>query len=184
MTSGDCHVNIIGIDPGTVTLGLSIMTVNCVTCNIIKTETLTINAVGLVKASFTGDVEPNAENRIALIKKALINVFNEKRPIAIASESAFYNTFRPGAFKQLLTVMRAIREAVKEYNEALEVEFIDPPNVKIAIGAKGNAGKEAVQKSVQALIKTGFFGDINTESIDEHGFDSLGVITALYKRML
>ena len=182
-SSDNSNFALAAIDPGTVTLGLSIGIINIDTEMFVKTYTRTINANILVRGKLIPVTEPSIELRLEVIKKELLNSFNQYEPIAVASESAFFNRFRPNAFKPLLQTIVTAMNALDEYNQSKTMHFFDPPNVKIAVGAKGNAKKEEIRLKVQGLIKEGFFGDIDETLIDEHGYDSLGVLRALYRKL-
>ena len=182
-SSDSLNFALAAIDPGTVTLGLSIGIINIDTELFVETHTRTINANILVRGKLIPITEATIEQRLAVIKQELLNSFNQYQPIAVASESAFFNRFRPNAFKPLLQTIVTTMNALEEYNQSKTMHFFDTPNVKIAVGAKGNAKKEEVRIKVQGLIKDGFFGVINESLIDEHGYDSLGVLRALYRKL-
>lgn len=181
-TTWNNRVCIIGIDPGSTTLGVGVITINTETDAIVSTEAFTLHADKI--SGYTGLEESHGDRirRLAVLTDTLEVVFFRYNPVMIGSESPFYNRFRPNAYGVLVETIGAIRAAAMRYSSTIVPRMIDPPTVKNALGAKGNAKKEAVQA---ALLKLeGMHPVIPFTELDEHSVDAIGVAYACYKRYL
>ena len=75
-SSDSLNFALAAIDPGTVTLGLSIGIINIDTELFVETHTRTINANILVRGKLIPITEATIEQRLAVIKQELLNSFN------------------------------------------------------------------------------------------------------------
>lgn len=175
---------IIGIDPGTEHLGL---------CSI-HFDVITLELKAIRAYTFVGTKLPYFSQAIALThgdkaarlaahKENLIHVFRLLRPLAVASESPFFNMLRPNAYGPLVETITTIREALYEYDPYSVLHMIDPPSVKNAVGAKGGAKKEQVQEAILRLNGIPF-ADGGPQVWSEHARDSFAVAYARYRAYL
>lgn len=184
-SNSDRVANIIGIDPGSQTLGLSVLSFDLGTYEIVQTQAQT----------FQGDRLPYFDKHIAEVhgerlariyahRQNLVNLFLHYRPISVACESPFFNARRPNAFAALMEVMNEIRNAVMQYNPYLQLVTIDPPTVKKSVGAPGNADKTGV---LAALILKQSELRLSDQSqpncLDEHSVDATAVAYCRYKSL-
>lgn len=181
----DGVANIVGIDPGSMTLGLCVLSLDVTTLEIVHTQAQT----------FYGDKLPYFDKHVAGVhgeriarilahKQNILNILIHYKPIAIASESPFFNMKRPNAFAALLETMSEIRNAVIEYNPRLSVVTIDPPTVKKAVGAAGNADKIAVQTALYKIADQLKFIGKEVTKLDEHSIDAVAVAYCCYKSII
>lgn len=176
LTNTPNYVSLIGIDPGSTHLGISIMRVDPTNWTIINTRAKTIHAQKLI--DLNSDLVIYHGEKIARIRQLnqkLSTLFAFERPIAVASESPFYSQRRPSAFGVLTEVIDSVREAVYQYNVSMPLTLIDPPTVKKAVGAPGNADKEVVKRFVKQSPLLNYVGDTPLELLDEHSIDSIAV---------
>lgn len=167
---------IIGIDPGTTRLGVGLIFVDLQTLKISHSIAMTISADKLVSSTnFVAKVYGDRYARIAAIKEALIDLFRFYQPSLVSCESPFINMRRPQAFGALTEVVFAIKEAVEEYNEYRGLDLVDPPTVKKAVGAAGNAGKDDMKKQLIKLDVLNYNGQVPLDQLDEHSIDALAV---------
>lgn len=175
--------SIIGIDPGSETLGLCVMHIDVTTFEIIETTSKTYigSKLGMSKeiASIFGDKFA----RIEAHKQNIISILCDVNPISIVCESPFYNSRRPSAFAALTEVVCAIRYACFEYSRLLSLELVDPPTAKIATGAKGNAKKEQVQEAILRLNNLNYVGDVSLDKLDEHSIDAIAIAYWKYRKL-
>lgn len=81
----------------------------------------------------------------------------------------------------------AVRTALRNYDSTIPLDLVDPPTAKIAVGAKGNAGKEEVLAGlVKVCEKEGALFDeeksgMTIKEIDEHSSDGLAIAYWRYK---
>lgn len=184
-SSSDKVANIIGIDPGSQTLGLSVLSFDVQSLQIVQTQAQT----------FQGDRLPYFDEHIAKVhgerlariyahRQNLLNILLHYRPVSVACESPFFNARRPNAFAALLEVMNEVRNAVMQYSPYMQLIAIDPPTVKKAVGAPGNADKLGV---LAALIKKQdelrFTAISVPELLDEHSVDATAVSYCRYKML-
>ncbi len=100
--------------------------------------------------------------------------------IIVASESPFFNTRRPNAFAALLEVLTMIRDSVIEYNPYQPLIGIDPPTVKKAVGAPGNADKTGVLSALFGISNSLKLDKKYIDQLDEHSVDAVAVAYCAY----
>ena len=168
---------IVGIDPGSETLGLCRISFNVNTLQIVSTQAQTYIGTKIQTGMSRWILEYQTERfaRIHAHKLNLGRILIQSRPLTVACESPFYSSRRPGAFSALTEVISALRYACFEYDPRLPFTLIDPPSAKIAVGAKGNAKKEQVQEAVLQLPDLNFIGDVSLNKLDEHSIDSIAI---------
>lgn len=175
------YVSLVGIDPGSTHLGVAIMRVEPESWSIIDTRATTFHAQSLIRD--TPDLVLNQGERLARIRslgKRLYIVFKNERPTFIATESPFYSQRRPSAFSVLTEVIDAVREAVFRYDDRIQLMSIDPPSVKKAVGAPGNADKDVVKNFVKSNTDINYIGNKDILLLDEHSIDAIAVCYAQY----
>jgi len=176
---------IVGIDPGSDKLGFCTITFDIETMQIVKTTARTLVGSKLMPShSWAAELHGDRLVRIVALKEAIIELLREANPIQITIESPFYNSKRPMAFQALVQVLTALTEAVIEYDVWKTPFLIDPPTVKKAVGAAGNADKFKVRDSVLALPNLFFEGPVPLEEIDEHSIDAIAVAYARLKELI
>jgi len=178
-------VTIVGIDPGTSTLGVAILFVNIETQKIELSIAWTLNGNKLSgKDSWTEEMHGGRYSRIAALEENLLQIFNYYQPLIIVSESPFINNRFPQAGIALTEVVVAIRRAVVTYDPWRELHVIDPPTIKKAVNAAGNATKEVMKEKVMELTDLNYNGMIPLVQLDEHSIDALSVAYCKWKTFL
>lgn len=173
---------VIGIDPGSETLGLAIIEFDVATLKIVNTQARTFVGTKMVDLdNWNGIIHGDRLGRIQAHKRNLLSVFRNVNPIQVCCESPFYSQRRPSAFGVLMEVLTAIRDAVLEYDSWKILFVIDPPTVKKAVGASGNAKKEVVREKVIELKELNYLGDTPIEDLDEHSIDAIAVAYCRFK---
>lgn len=176
---------IIGIDPGTENLGLCVMAFNVLTNEITSTWAKTFVGSKLPGGSHWVETLFSArESRIIAHRINLVHLFNHEQPVFVACESPFFNRLRPQAYGALTEIVCAIRGALQEYDIWTGLVLIDPPSVKNAVGAPGNAGKELVRDKVLSLTHLNYTGDTPIEELDEHSIDAIAVAYCQFKKLM
>lgn len=179
---------IIGIDPGSTTLGFSVLEYDARTLKIIRTYAYTFNA-GKMKLNLQ-DIENHSERyaRIYEIMEALYEAFCELKPNLVISESPFMRMKQPSAYGALVEVVFAIRSALRKYDPLMSLDLIDPPSAKNAVGASGNAKKEQVKDAVEKLLPALLFDEQESgcvfDELDEHSVDGLAIVYSRWKKLV
>ncbi len=135
-------LRIIGIDPGTATVGYGVLD----TAGADGKESLRYIASGIISTS--KDFSP--AKRLHIIRCDLISLIEEFRPDIMAIESLFF--FKNA--KTLVPVAQA-RGVILETAEAMGIEAVGytPMQVKLHLTGYGKADKEMVQTMVQKLLE-------------------------------
>jgi len=168
-------VTIIGIDPGSFNMGVAVIFFNVDTLEIVATRAWTLSGVKLGrKQSWITDTHGDLEGRITGMGETLLEILQHFQPVLVCSESPFISKKFPQAGLVLTRVVSAIRQAVQRYDIWKTLDIIDPPSVKNAVGAAGNAPKEVMKEKVMQLP---IFYDGNTPMhlLDEHSIDAIAV---------
>ena len=178
---------IVGIDPGSTTLGFSILEYDLHSFEIVRTYARTFNA-GKMKLSEL-DIANHSERyaRIYELMDTLYDAFVEMEPTFVISESPFMAMRRPQAYGALVEVVFAIRSALRKYDPTMNLDLIDPPRAKNAVGAAGNAKKEQVHAALKELLPTLHFDETRSsesfDELDEHSVDGLAIAYSRWKKL-
>lgn len=176
---------IVGIDPGSDTLGISVLEFDIPTMTIVRTTARTIRASKLIKKNtLMADLHGERQLRVEILENEIFETLQEHMPISIAVESPFFSSRMPSAFGVLIEVMIAIKRAVYKYNSWRVVFLIDPPSVKKAIGASGGADKDKVKACILLVPDLNYQGETPLELLDEHSIDALAVAYGRFKLFL
>lgn len=180
-------LRIIGIDPGSTTMGVGLIEVNLKDQLIIGMAAKTLNAKKLRLSELDEKVHSARYSRIYALGDALYDLFAEVKPSIVACESPFMSRRQPTAYGSLMETVYAVRTALRNYDSTIPLDLVDPPTAKIAVGAKGNAGKEEVLAGlVKVCEKEGALFDeeksgMAIKEIDEHSSDGLAIAYWRYK---
>jgi Holliday junction resolvasome RuvABC endonuclease subunit len=172
----------IALDPGS-NLGVSIFGLDVYTLDIVSIDAFTMRRNLLLNCD-DDTVEQIGERQIRLNEqyRRLVDLFNLYHPIAIASESPYFNARMPTAFSSLVECMSMLRSAVASYNAFYSLYTIDPSSIKKTVGANGIAKKDAIKVAVSNLpIITKLNTNINI--LDEHAIDAIAVNYTMNTRM-
>lgn len=164
---------LIGIDPGTQSLGLCCMWIDALSLQITNIEATTFIGDKLPQLTWMQENHSDRFARIYAHRQNLLNTFNHYQPVWIRSEAPFINMRRPQAFAALIEIVDAIRLAVAEYDRGIGLELIDPSTVKKSVGASGGADKNGVKASISRIDEIS--SKINISLLDEHSIDSVAV---------
>lgn len=172
-------ISIVGIDPGSDTLGTSILWIDLSLMKIISSSAKTFRGEKLVKnEAWTETLYGNRLARIWALENELVHLFTHVQPFMIASEAPFVNKRFPQAGLALTEVVCSIKNAVIRYDRWKPLYLIDPPTVKRSVNAKvmgGAAGKDEIKQALAKLPDLCYSGDIPFADLDEHSVDALAV---------
>lgn len=166
---------IIGIDPGSETLGVCELRFTPQNYQVTAIKPFTFHASKLEFNLQFFEVHGNRLQRIFALQQALTHLFTQLRPSVIGSESPFMSIRRPQAYGALVEVVSAIQQAVVNYNPYQSLHMVEPPRVKNAVGAKGNADKDAVRSAMSQNVEIMSTLQTPLSSLDEHSVDATAV---------
>lgn len=174
--------NIIGIDPGSQTLGLAVITFDVRDLSIISSQAQTFTASKMPGMNeWDCEIHNQRFSRINTHYDNILTILHHYQPIQVSCESPFYNPRMPMAFEVLVETMNAIRRATHAYDPWRHLYLVEPSTVKNAVGAKGGADKIGMKQAVGSL--RGILKIINDQQydyFDEHSIDALAVAYARY----
>lgn len=178
-------VSIIGIDPGSHCLGVGVIRFDITTLRIVDCDAWTLVGKKLAgKQGWMTDLHGERNGRVYALEQELLRIFQYFQPLEIASESPFINSKFPQAGLALTVVVCGIRQAVMQYDVWKELHLIDPPTVKMAVGAPGNAPKEVVKEKIMAIPNLNYIGSMALSSLDEHSIDALAVAFCRFRLLM
>lgn len=166
---------IVGIDPGTTKLGFALLHYNVDNFEIVGCEAETLLGEKLPGSDWLESMYGSRFRRIEAYRSALKYRFDIANPVIIASESPFINVKRPAAYGALTEIVYAIKLAVVEHNSWRPLHLLPPSMVKNAVGAKGNADKDAMRIALNKLFVIASTCTKDTSQLDEHSIDALAV---------
>ena len=186
----NCYL--LGIDPGSSTLGVAILEINSITFSLVATTAYTIEATKLELFDRLDLRLPERERRLRAISKAISLCLEDYKPLTLAIESPFFNSRKPSAYAVLIETMYVLKQTARAYDLNLPIIEVDPPTAKKAIGVRRLKAKERrrlklttkdlVREALLPLTALKLTSDIN--SLDEHSLDAIAVAYSSYKQLL
>lgn len=176
-------VSLIGIDPGTNTLGVGRLDFNPMTMEIVQTVGFTYQAEKMFSYNDFQLQDPNQKRfaRLAAHERNLVDTFQQFEPIRITVESNFMSRANPSAYGPLVESVFMIRKAIYTYDPFMSLYLIDPISVKKLIGAP--LKKKKGEKDVKGGVLTAMrdlkdvlrISDVEFDSADEHTLDAMAI---------
>ena len=162
--------NIVGVDPGSNYVGVSVLNINSSTFQINSIASETINL-----SKIKSRTEPNYDITYKMdnLLQYLISLFNTIIPSVVSIENPFMFSKRPGAVIPLAKSLAIIEQAAITYNDGVLIYRISPSEVKNAIGAKGNADKDTMLTTLEHHSILRHYIDI--ERMSEHEIDAVAM---------
>lgn len=188
---GEENLVIVGIDPGTDTLGACVTNVELSGAfRMTVIDVITFNGTLHLKHNrrYQEYAKVNGDRfaRIRAIEEALIDWFNRHKPHLVCSESPFmYHS--PHAFASLTESLTSIKAALYKYDSDQNLFLVPPQMAKSAIGStKSTDKKEGVKPALKKLLedqfKSGFYlgPNMNLDEMTEHELDAVAVAYTRY----
>lgn len=170
---------VIGIDPGSDTLGFACIHYDLKTRDIIRSYSKTFKASSMYLSPVTKQTHGARYARIYKLAEVLLEMFLQILPTHVVCESPFMAMRRPQAYGALMETVFAIRTAIRNYDESLALDLVDPPSAKNAVGAPGNAKKEQVFAAIKKVLDTLKYDSteysVEFNDLDEHSIDALAI---------
>lgn len=175
-------MRIVGIDPGTNTLGVAVIDLDLQTGQRTLIDARTFDVTKNQQPYHNlFDIHGDSVGRLQMLEDALVNYFEWFQPHAIISESPYLRARLVSAFRALTRCLDRILQAVIRYDRFKPLHLADPMTVKAAVGvhSKGSKNKEALSKDKvkEAVMKLDLLnpGQIDLSALDEHSIDAIAV---------
>lgn len=167
---------ILGIDPGTNTLGAAIIDIDLVTAKTVVSMACTFVGQSMASEYSTyPDVHGERAARLKAHEENLSTVMFNWQPHRVISESAFMGKFAQ-SYMALVECLVAIKRATMYYNPFIPLEVIDPTTVKKTAGMVGKLrGKEPVRDALAELPYLEFAPGVHLATLDEHSVDAIAI---------
>lgn len=178
------EVLVIGFDPGTMNFGLCELTYSLVTQEVVRLNPMTIRVNKLPKDEWFESLYGERLARIEALELWLGRYLNDVQPFSVASESPFFNPRSPSAFPALVETLCAVRNAYRQYTDRSALFLIDPPTVKNAVGAGGNAHKDIVLEKILNHPTLNRLSPKPLKELDNNAVDAMAVAYALYTELV
>ena len=164
--------NIMGIDPGSRNVGVSIFNLNNdLSINHIKTYNLNIDIEN------DNGLHENILDRTKKLSTIIKMIYAIYTPAMVAMESSFINTSRMGAVIPLTKSIHTIESTLYEIDSYVKILSIPPGVIKKIFGSK-QIGKDAVSKALDANIEL-VAKVLDRKKITEHEIDAIAIAYTL-----
>ncbi len=180
------HIRIVGIDPGTDTLGIGIVDVHCDTLEprLVYGRTFTGHH-GAARFEHQYPNLPRRDTRVGILLREVERVFIDACPNVIAAESPFMRKFQLSAYESLTEFHKSLRGVVWRYSPVLRLHRFDPVSVKNNVGVSHvKTTKDDVARAVIGLYKDRCAPSVEIRSFDEHTYDAIAVCHAALRTLI
>jgi len=167
-------LKLIGIDPGTNYIGVSILTIQSKDLTITNIETVALDVSKINNICF---VNKNLMYRLAVLTELIYNVMKFHNPAAVGMESPFINSLRPASVVPLSQSVQAIEYGIYNFRDSMPVGKYPPSTVKNAVGAKGGADKIEILDALLTIDELKL--NVNFNRITDHEVDATAIAYAL-----
>ena len=169
------HYVVLGIDPGTETLGVAVLGVDLVDLSVYAYSAITLHASHSCNSLSVDSL--TFGDRFARLNSLANSVQSQCahfQPHSVIAESPFLGRF-PQSFEALVDCLSVLRRTVAAYDPGLVLETVDPPSAKKAVGVnpKGST-KEDIKNAVLRLPIHRYPG-VHFENLEEHATDAIAV---------
>ena len=176
-------MKIVGIDPGTSTLGVAVLTGDTVVQHITAT---TITPWQRYKQDYFAEPREwvTAHQRTQYLMETL-NAYLPQDTEGIAIESPFFDRFRPFAYGVLLQHQLSIKSLIQRRYPWIPVTDVAPSEAKKAIGYKKKSTLTTKESVTYALQNHSVIAPlINLNRLDEHSQDAISIAYALWQSLI
>lgn len=175
------EVSIVGVDPGTNTLG----------CAVLGLDIDTLNITSIYTHTYVGEWMPMSDTLIAhhgdryarlyAIQNALTSLFDSVNPLYIGCEAPFINVRRPQAYGALVQAVDRVQQASINHKPYVQFRLVEPLRVKMAVGAKFTSDKTAVWNAMCGIPE--IINCLGPFQPDEHSVDAIAVAYYIVKQL-
>lgn len=158
--------NILSFDPGN-NLGVSILSVDVETLNIINIETRTI----VLDTYIDNNVIDKSLHKLNFLNSVVISLLDSYKPVAVGMETAFLNVRFPKAVTTLSQLTGVIDLTVLQHNNFIKMFKFAPKYIKAIASGKGTSDKDGMlsaatnNKEISSLIDLSYLTEHEIDSI-------------------
>lgn len=172
----DLSLRIMGVDPGTENLGMSLGVCDFMTpkYNIIDASTFDIKHLIHKTNSYLTQYQSRNIAMYTAVYQLVYQAVHDLQPDLVICESPYMDRRFPLSYMLLSLCSQAVEQAVKDYSIFIPFEYIDPASAKKGVGVKGNNGDKNLMR--EAILSNKLItGSIDLSLLDEHAIDSIGI---------
>jgi Holliday junction resolvasome RuvABC endonuclease subunit len=178
-------VRILGIDPGTSEMGVSILELDIQhrSLSVIMSTSLSVRNKDVGSDTWLNMHDPQLL-RIEYLMGCITQILWNYHPHFIGCESPFMHS-QPNAFEALVRVQTALYATIKNYDLSRSMVLVSPNEAKGAVG--GILGRDANKANIRDCVLSlpiGWSQEIDKYSLPPDAIDSIAVAVHLAKRIL
>lgn len=172
--SSETDYRIIGIDPGTDTLGIGLVSIDLLVHEVTVLDGHTFVAhQHLTHADSLIETLGARQTRLLKLSAGLSVALDHCKPHAVVCETPYLDRF-PEAFRALVECLAMIRLCLYQYDPGMLLRTVDPASAKAAIGVSGKSrDKQAVFLAMTHLSGLQWSPTVDPLALDEHAIDAL-----------
>ena len=179
-------VQIMGIDPGSTNMGVSVFYIENGRIRDIVAHTLQPSVIHRLNpySSEVPIASYDAKERIAMLEEEVIRRIAAYDIMEVFIEGAFYSRFRPSAYGVLLHQINSLTGAIHRNYPLLSVTEYAALTVRHAVGVvakKGERGKGLVLRALKALDDVSRC-DLPWKNLSEHAVDATAICYTGYSK--
>lgn len=169
--------NIMSVDPGSTTIGVSIFTINSIDLSVVNVETMLIDTrIGFVEDNLNKDLLI----RLLKLSDSIRNIVQYYNPLIIVIEDSFINRLRPTAVIPLAQSIFTIESTAISVDRYVKIFKFPPKKIKSVV-RDGKAGKEDMLIGIENIKEIS--SRINVYNISEHEIDALAIGYTMLKHL-
>lgn len=190
----DSKTYILGIDPGTTTIGFCAMEIDPLTCERKSFEAFTVNAEKPCGGrQFNMDLTESHSAIFARLKEIsnrFDSILRHYKPVQVATELPFFNAFHPNAYSPLVQVLAMLENTVYEWNPHKPLYRIENTTAKALIYPTSKEERKKIQaikgskdRIIACIKQHADFGWIPINELDEHSIDACLIAECQRRRL-
>lgn len=177
-------IRVMSIDPGSTSLGIAVMDVNCSTGDVVLQHVATFQIEIIVRHKYSNYeyvFGPTAA-KLEAISDVVSSMASHWCVDDVVSESPYMGRF-PRAFEVLTQCMCFIRKGLARYYGDRPLITFDPATVKKAVGVKGTSSDKTAVATALTQLPQLSLGLFDVAFLDEHSTDAIAVGYTYVKRL-
>jgi Holliday junction resolvasome RuvABC endonuclease subunit len=179
-------IRLLGIDPGTDTLGVAITDVSIDTYEPTLVYADTFVASREIRGRpWAEELRGGRDLRLVSHYERLYELMRLTTPTLVSAESPFLGRGRVDAFAALVECHAMLRAVCWDYSPSLYLRRIDPITVKNAVGVSHiKTTKDDVRAAILTLYQESCAEEVPLLELDEHAIDATAVNHAVLRKFL
>ncbi len=188
-------VVILGIDPGTTTVGFCAMAIDPITVERLHFDAFTVHAERPCGGRFVNDDLQESHSavfvRLQEIRTRFMSILEHYRPLQVTTELPFFNSLHPNAFAPLMQVLSMLESAMYEWNPHKPLYRIENTVAKALIYPTSKEERREIQaikgskdRILECLRRHPDFQWVPRDTLDEHSIDALLIAECQRRRLL